>query len=100
LSGALDLWIGVDKGVIDGVVICNWEHCPRVSYYHICFLGATGLRKYLPRGLVKIEHYACMLGAKELVMDGRPGFKRLLARYGYGDTTVRLKKNVQKLWSN
>lgn len=100
VQGNADLWCAVENQVMDGFVLAQWERHERASYYIIHYLAGRQLMKYMPKALQQLEHYACIYGAREIVMEVRPGIARLLRRAGYGSQTVRLKKNVRVLWSN
>lgn len=100
LTGNADLWCAMQNGTLDGIMICMMERHAKASYYHVCFIGGYGLSKYLATGLEKLEKYACIMGATELVLEGRKGFAKLLKPYGYYTNTVRLRKNVNVLWRN
>lgn len=100
VSGDYELWLARDNGNLDGYVICQWENHARKRRYHILHIAGDGLRKYLTPGLRKIEYYACMCGADEVVFSGRPGWQRLLTRYGYNEKYVVVGKPVRTMWSN
>lgn len=99
-TGQLDIWCGMDNGELDGFVICHWEKHARANYYHIDCIAGKNLDKYFALGMQKIERYACIMGAAEVVMEGRKAWTRLLGPRGYVPRTVRLRKNVRTLWSN
>lgn len=100
MSNQADLWCAMQNGRLDGVMICMMERHRRASYYHVAFIGGDGLSKYLAQGLEKLEHYAALQGAAELVLEGRKGFARLLKPFGYHTNTVRMRKSVKVLWRN
>ena len=100
VNGQADLWCAMHNGHLDGVMICMMERHARASYYHVCFIGGTHFNKYIACGLEKLEKYACIMGAAELVLEGRKGFAKLLKPYGYYTNTVRLRKSVNVLWRN
>lgn len=100
MKGSHDLWIAGEDGVADGVVIGVWERHANASYYHIVFCAGKQLEKYLDKGLEMLERYACMGGAKEIIVEGRWGWKRRLCKRGYVQTSVKLRKSVKVLWSN
>lgn len=99
-NGHWELWLAGDEGVLEGYVICMWEIHARKTRYHVLAIAGEGLDKYWKKGLEKLEHYACLKGAHEIVMEGRPGWKRLLLREGYMEKTVRMIKPVKVLWRN
>lgn len=96
----LDLWIGARNGHIDGFAVCGWETHARARYYHIVGIFGDNLSLYLKDGLRAMEHYALGMGAVEVVVEGRRGWQRLLAKQGYAPRTVRLRKNVRKALGN
>ena len=100
ITGRADLWLGMQNCVLDGFVICQWEVHDRAKFYHVVYIAGDGLKKYLAIGLQQLERYSCILGAKEMIFEGRPGWQRVLRRYGYAPGSVRMKKAVTQLWSN
>lgn len=97
-KGELDLWVGTKGVELQLVMVCGWEHHAKRSFYHIMWIGGSGLYSYIKEGLEKIEKYACMMGATEVIFtEGRMGWNRVLERYGYGPV-VGMKKNVQTCW--
>lgn len=95
IQSKLDLWVGTKDSELELVMICGWERHTKRSFYHIMWIGGKGLYSYLKEGLEKVEQYACLTGATEVVFtEGRLGWNRVLERYGYG-RTVGMKKNVQ-----
>lgn len=99
-NGTLDLWGGYRQGSMDGFALCGWEVHDRAKYYHVLHLLGDNLSMYLDEGLQKMERWAYTLGAREIIVDGRPAWKRLLAKRGYGMPTVKLRKNLPKAWGN
>ena len=99
-SGIIDVWIGRRGGQIDGFVLAAWEVHARAKYYHI--LGGFGdnLKFYLSKGLEQMEKYAYVLGAVELIIEGRSGWLRLLKPRGYRARTIKLRKNLRKALGN
>lgn len=100
ITGNADLWCGMQSGELDVIAICMWERHARAQYYHVCFVGGTDAMKYLAKGLQTLERYASIMGAAELTLEGRKGLARILKPFGYGSTTVRLRKPVKVLWRN
>jgi hypothetical protein len=100
VSGQADLWCAMHNGTLDGVMICMMERHARASYYHVCFIGGKHFDKYIARGLERLEKYACIMGAAEIVLEGRKGLARKLRPYGYFTNTIRLRKPVNVLWRN
>ena len=98
--GEVDLWCAMHGGRLDGFMICGWERHGRGSYYHVIFLAGEKLEKYLSIGLEKIERYASIMSATEVVLEGRKGFARLLRKHGYYQNTIRMRKSVRILWRN
>lgn len=99
-TGQLDIWCGMKDRVLDGFAICQWERHSKRSYYHIIHISGQNLELYFDKGLQQIERYASILGAYEVVLEGRKGWMRMMKPKGYGTRTVRLRKNVRTLWSN
>jgi hypothetical protein len=90
----------MQNGELDVAAICMWEKHSRAQYYHVCFVGGTDAMKYLAKGLQTLERYASVMGAAEVTIEGRKGLSRVLKRFGYGSSTVRLRKPVKILWRN
>lgn len=99
LENNLDLWLGTDGNELEMGMLCGWEKHEFVAHYHLIWVGGENLSKYLKLGLEKLEQYACLCGAKELVMAGRDGWERKLKPFGFVPKQ-RLVKNVQVLWRN
>jgi hypothetical protein len=100
ITGVADLWIGGHNQVIEGVAICAWETHAHAKFYHVLFCGGKNLNKYLDAGLPKIEKYVCMMDGKDVIIEGRKGWQRMLASRGYSARSVKLRKHVKTLWSN
>lgn len=98
--GTMDIWVAGEDGVMDGLVLCVWERHDKASFYHIVFCCGSNLKKYFSYGLKILEYFACMKGAKSIVLEGRRGWIKLLGKRGYAPGSVRLKKPVSTLWSN
>lgn|SRR5574342_202878 len=98
--GVIDLWLGVRNNTLDGFALCAWEVHMRARNYHVIGVLGNNLKMYLKEGLEKIEKYAMVMGAAEVVIEGRKGWKRVLGSRGYEERTVRLRKNVRRAWSN
>ena len=99
-SGQCDLWLGCQGGKIDGFVIGCWEEHARAKRYCILYIAGAGLEKYIGKGLAKLEQYCCMFGGSEVVLEGRRGWARWLRRFGYSQTSVKLRKPTKVLWRN
>lgn len=99
-SGEADLWCAMQDGRLKWFGVCMIERHARASYYHVCFVGGEGFLQDLSVLLPLVEQHACMVGARELVFEARRGFGPVMKKYGYGATTLRLRKNVRVLWSN
>ena len=101
ILGVLEAWVAIDdQGRMAGFVICQWEVYPKRKFYNILTICGDGLDTYLDQGLKKIEKYACMGGAYEIILQGRFGWKRKLKKYGYTQSRIQLRKNVRITWSN
>lgn len=99
-NGTMDCWAAGEEGVFDGVVLCQWEIHANASFYHILFCCGSNLYTYMDYGLRKLEQFACLKGARDLVLSGRPGWQRVLRSKGYKIAPTRMKKSVRVLWSN
>lgn len=99
-AGKYDLWAGTDKGILDGFILCRWESWTKVKFYCIEAVFGQDMRKYLPWGLEKVERFAAIMGAKEVVIDGRMDLQRMFHRWGYSPKAVTLRKDVRVLWRN
>lgn len=98
--GTMDVWVAGTDGVMEGLVLASWERHANASFYHVVFCCGSNLKKYFDYGLKIIEYFACLKGARDIVLEGRSGWQRLLAKKGYRRGSVRLKKPVNVLWSN
>ena len=99
IKGDLNLWLATDENELELAMICGWEEHEFVKYYHLVWLGGENLKKYLKLGLEVLEQYACLNGAKELVLAGRDGWGRTLEPYGFV-ARKRWVKNVKVCWRN
>lgn len=97
-TGNYEAWCGMDSGVLEGFAICCWERHNRASFYHISAVMGTNMRKYFRTGMEKIEQYASLMGASQVVMEGRKEWQRLLSPRGFAPQTVRLRKTVSVMW--
>lgn len=95
----LDLWLATRDNQIDLVGICGGEFAKGEKLYHIYWVGGKGLKRHLKEGLTKVERYAAFNQVKEVILEGRVGWARVLRSHGYG-VQQRLAKNVRILWSN
>jgi hypothetical protein len=100
VGGRADLWLGMHDQHLDGFVIGHWECYSHRKRYLILYIAGANLDKYIQQGLTKLEQYCCIMGGEALVLEGRRGWVKWLARYGYRQETVRLKKSTQVLWRN
>lgn len=98
--GFVDVWIALEDGEVQGFVIGQWERYTKRSFYNILAIAGDGLDKYIKAGLQKIEQYAMIGGAYEIIIQGRFGWKRKLKAFGYHQTRVQLRKNTSILWRN
>lgn len=96
----MDLWLGCTNSRLDGFAFCGWEVHSRARYYHVLGIFGDNLRKYLDMGLRKMERYAFEMGATEIIMEGRFGWKRILEVRGWRPRTLRLRKNLRRALGN
>lgn len=99
-SGIMDAWVGHRGIEMDGFALCAWEVHARAKYYHVLHIMGSNLKLYMNEGLLKLEKWAYVMGAREVVVEGRLGWRRLLSKRGYSEPTVRLRKNMPKAWGN
>lgn len=100
VAGQADLWCGAHNGEIEVIAVCMREVHAKASYYHVCFLGGKSFKKYFKLGVQKIEQYAAITNATEVVFEGRKGFVRMLKPLGYFSNTIRMRKTVSVMWRN
>jgi hypothetical protein len=100
VNNFVDVWVALEGTELQGFVICQWERYPKRSYYNIIAIAGDGLDLYLREGLEKIERFAALIGAYEVVLQGRFGWMRKLEKFGYKQTRVQLRKNVNLNWRN
>lgn len=99
-SGFLDVWLGLRNGRLDGFAVCGWEVHARAKYYHVLGIFGSNLSLYLEQGLDRIERYALIMGADELIVDGRKGWQRMLEKRKYAARTVKLRKDLRRTLGN
>ena len=95
LDGKLDLWLANERLELLGVLFCSWERHAKRSFYHLNYGCGKELQSFMKEGLKKIEGYAALSGASEVVLGGRLGWERMLTRLGYAQKFVELRKSVR-----
>lgn len=98
LSGAYDLWLVTAGTELKLVGFCAWEAHSLKSYYHVLWVGGSGL-ELLKAAVPKVEQYACMHGASELLFGGRPGWDRVMKPMGFVQKP-RWGKSVETCWKH
>jgi hypothetical protein len=93
-----ELWTAAD-GALEGIGLTALVHGNLTNKLHIVDLYCKPLAKYLAQGIEKLERYACLVGADEIVFDGRDGWERVMSRFGYAPK-LQMRKNVRMLWAN
>lgn len=92
----IDLWVGVDKGKIEFVLLLFMQTYPKRKVYHTLWAGGKSVKKYLP--MDKVEYYALLQGAVETEITGRRGWMKLFP--SYKAVEVVLRKNIARRWGN
>ncbi len=96
----VNVWLMMDKGVVEGYMITKLTKRKSKTVLHI--LGIAGnhiIKKYLKVGLEELEQYASMIGAEEITLEGRPGWEKVMKRYGY-QRVLKMTKDVTVRWRN
>lgn len=99
-TGILDVWLAKRGKNLDGIVFCGWEVHTKVKYYHILYAFGNNMKKHLDNALTQLEKYAYLMGAYQVVVEGRFGWKKVLEKKGYRQETVRLRKGVIRALGN
>jgi len=95
-----NVWLYMDKGVVEGYMVTQLMKNKRKTALHI--VGCAGkdiINKYLPKTMESLEQYASMVGADEVSLEGRPGWEKVMRRYGY-QRVLKMTKNVNIRWRN
>ena len=95
-----NVWLYMDKGVVEGYMVTKLMKNKRKTSLHI--VGCAGkdiIRKYLPTTMESLEQYAAMIGADEVTLEGRPGWEKVMKRYGY-QRVLKMTKDVTVRWRN
>jgi hypothetical protein len=100
-EGSWEPWVALARdGSIEVLGICTWELHEFERYYHIIYLAGTNLWRHFKAGLAECERYVYLNGGAEIILVGRPGWKRALRRFGYTSPKEYLSKNVRKTRGN
>lgn len=98
LSSNTQLWAMVDDNYIEGLIVTVLIPYPKKVVLHIASLACGDLMKYIVDGLQRIEQYAAVIGVTEVTFDShRPGFERVMKKFGY-HRTLRMHKDVRVMW--
>lgn len=96
-NGNYQLWLGVDQGEIEGVMLTCVVRHNNTSKAHICGICGDHLfNKYIAIGLKKFEQWSCLMGCDEIVLDGRDKWEQVLTKFGYR-RTLQMRKSVRQL---
>lgn len=98
-SPTLYLWLALDKGKLEGALLVSFSQ-ERES--RSCWIQAVNTAHFFKYKdcLKKVEHWAQLMGATGMVMEGRKGFARPMAQLGYTQETVILRKNLTKVYGH
>lgn len=100
MSGSRLLWVIYDEEAPEHAVMCVVTETKKnmangKMFIEIVGMGGNRMHECLPleEEIAKwgIENH----GIKEMVLIGRPGWKRLLDKYGYKETAVIMRKQVE-----
>lgn len=98
-SPAYNIWLAVDDGEIEGMLVTSLIRYPHRAEMNICAIAGENLRKYIREGLKNIEHYSIMMGVTNVAFDGRPEWERIMKRFGY-KRELRMSKDIRATWGN
>jgi hypothetical protein len=91
------LWVGVEDGDIEALLVTATIPYVNGNKLHIVGVAADHLlHKYIETTLSKLEQYGCIMNVDEIIFDGRPGWKRVMQKFGYRET-LQMRKNVRML---
>lgn len=100
LSSNMLLWVGMNEGQIELVVLQTLESTPKSKRATISWLGGKNLKFYMAIGLDKLELCSKQLGADVLTFRTSSALVRLTRRYGFQPVATLVEKNLKNKWSN
>ena len=93
------LWVAVDGGEIEGLMLVSFSKTPKEKLLWITGVFCDDVRKYLPLHK-NLEQWAVMCEASAVLFEGAHAWRRLLRKLGYATPTAMVKKDLRMMWSN
>lgn len=96
-ASCYQLWVGVDRGEIEGIMVTGFvSHVYGNKLHIVGICGEHLFRKYIRLGLSKLEQYGAMTECSEIVFEGRDKWKKIMQKFGYVQS-LQMKKNIRRL---
>lgn len=96
VTGQWELWLATDGIELDGLVLTQL----RGRELWVVWACGQHVEKYMLDGLQRLEQFALMNGAREVVVGGRPGWDRVLEKLKYVRVGEWLRKDLVKAYAN
>lgn len=90
----LTLFITLDKTEVVFAMMVQVNSYPKCRVVSFIWAAGREVDKYLVLGLEALHEFAVMVGAAEVKVEGRLGWKKILAPYGYNFDRVILRRPV------
>lgn len=92
-NNTLDMWVGLHKDHIElGVITAILGE--KEKYLEVLWVGGNNIRKYIPKGLKKLEMFGAWYDAQTIVAGGREGWTRMLEPFGFTKHRVEVAKRI------
>lgn len=94
-SGKAQLWLCSVEGQIVAACVTEIKEYPAATSLDVLFVGGKKLGDWVAQLIEKLERYAKFARCSRIEMAGRPGWLRILNRYGFSHTpAVFMEKAV------
>lgn len=92
--GELQLFVILKDFSMEFAMLTRVNRYPKVTTVNCIWCSGREIDRFLPMALESIDRFAYSVGANMIKLQGRFGWKRLLAPYGYGLEMVQLKRTL------